>query len=419
MAREKETSSALSLTDEEDNTIVPPPPTRRRGSVLDDTIMRDMLAHRVAPAEGVENDEERERMERMYVMLRWSKKYRQALVRDANANWDLVDDPHSCPNHDNDTDMRTNERRGDGGNEESDFDMGLDLEDGVVGSSVADQGDHNEGVFPGHPSDFNGGSTATTTARDRLYVPSAHRPISRSDMAARRSSMCTPGFGAGRIFSAEELDDALGKPELHADIVIHPSSPSTTISTLHSLSNEGSNSPLSMSLRPVSPSIRSSMKTSSSSRSSSASLSGYRSNKGHHRDGRKKVVTFNDDVIHIPHEHRGPGGGSDPDSDTHHRHHRNPNDDPLTADKRKDNQSTTTGDADDDTDTDTVDEDTNTNSLYTTTQKDQRDSNNSSSRESDKPKTRLRKLSRTFKKAFGRTTKPDVVAIRPSRLSVG
>ncbi|KAJ3183691.1 hypothetical protein HDU85_002120 [Gaertneriomyces sp. JEL0708] len=414
MAGDKETSSVLSLTDEEDDTIVPPPPTRRRGSVLDDTIMRDMLAQRVAPAEGVENDEERERMERMYVMLRWSKKYRQALVRDANANWDLEDDPHSAHNHENDadTDMRTNEG--------SDFDMGLDLEDGVVGSAVADQGDNTDGVFPGHPSDCNGGSTAATTARDKLlYVPSALRPISVSDMAARRSSMCTPGFGAGRIFSAEELDDALGKPDLCADIVIHPSSPSTTISTLHSLSNEGSSSPLSMSLRPVSPSIGSSLKTSSSSRSSSASLNGYRSKKGHHQGGRKKVVTFNDNVIHIPHEHRGPGGVSDPDSDTHH-HHPNPSDDPLTADKRKDTQPTTTDDADDDTDTDTVDEDANTNSLYTTTQKDQRDNNsNSSSRESDKPKTRLRKLSRTFKKAFARTTKPDVVAIRPSRLSVG
>lgn len=58
-------------TDDTDATSLPPPPTRRRGSVLDDAIMRDMLSTRVAPAEGVEDDEERERMERMYVMLRY------------------------------------------------------------------------------------------------------------------------------------------------------------------------------------------------------------------------------------------------------------------------------------------------------------------------------------------------------------
>ncbi|KND03096.1 uncharacterized protein SPPG_02173 [Spizellomyces punctatus DAOM BR117] len=132
---------------------VPPPPTRRRGSVLDDAIMRDMLGKRAAPAEGQEDREERERMERMYVMLRWSKRYRAALVRDANASFAADVEAASSPSE-------------------------------------------------------------ASTSFTQLSTPSTSSTMSNLDMTARRSSMSTGSFGAGRMFAKDELDAALAGLEL-------------------------------------------------------------------------------------------------------------------------------------------------------------------------------------------------------------
>lgn len=80
-------------------------------------------------------------------LSRWSKKYRQALVRDANASWDA------------DAQAAASET-----------------------SSV--------------PSSSEGGPSSSST-------------MSNLDMSTRRSSMSTGSFGAGRIFAASELDAAL------------------------------------------------------------------------------------------------------------------------------------------------------------------------------------------------------------------
>ncbi|KAI9094849.1 hypothetical protein DFS34DRAFT_595360 [Phlyctochytrium arcticum] len=134
-------------SDDEDNMdeSVPAPPTRRRGSVLDDTIMRDMLGKRAAPAEGQEDKEELERMERI-----WSKRYRSALVRDANAVFAAEVEAAQSP---------------------------IDDDEPSLDSSSP----------PGH---------------NKLDMTSR-------DMTTRRSSMSTGSFGAGRVFASSELDAAL------------------------------------------------------------------------------------------------------------------------------------------------------------------------------------------------------------------
>ncbi|KAJ3172773.1 hypothetical protein HDU87_007861 [Geranomyces variabilis] len=137
------------------------PPTRRRGSVLDDSIMREMLANRVAPVDaGTEDKQEVERMERMYVMLKWSKKYKRTLVRDANANWDAGDITSSADA----TDDRST------------------LQDGDGNSAALSLDQHGDS-----------------------------QSVMRNDMRGRRSSMHAGAFGAGRMFAESELDAALAE----------------------------------------------------------------------------------------------------------------------------------------------------------------------------------------------------------------
>ncbi|KAJ3144301.1 hypothetical protein HDU89_008592 [Geranomyces variabilis] len=137
------------------------PPTRRRGSVLDDSIMREMLANRVAPVDaGTEDKQEVERMERMYVMLKWSKKYKRTLVRDANANWDAGDITSSA--------------------------------DAADDRSTLQDGDSNSAALS---FDQHGDSQS----------------VMSNDMRGRRSSMHAGAFGAGRMFAESELDAALAE----------------------------------------------------------------------------------------------------------------------------------------------------------------------------------------------------------------
>ncbi|KAI8920263.1 hypothetical protein DFJ77DRAFT_507644 [Powellomyces hirtus] len=154
---------------------VPPPPTRRRGSVLDDAIMRDMLASRVAPAEGQEDTEEVERMERI-----WSKKYRQALVRDANASWDA----ELTQAHDD------------------------------ISSASSPSGESGDALTRVQEEEYDstgsGSSSGFPPTTAKSFPPPAHtRALMGSDMSARRSSMNRGAFGAGRLFAASELDAAL------------------------------------------------------------------------------------------------------------------------------------------------------------------------------------------------------------------
>ncbi|KAJ3162297.1 hypothetical protein HDU86_004777 [Geranomyces michiganensis] len=140
------------------------PPTRRRGSVLDDSIMREMLANRVAPVDaGTEDKQEVERMERMYVMLKWSKKYKKTLVRDANANWDAGDS-----NSLGDPTTMSDDR------------------------PTLQDGDGDPAALP-----FN--------------QPGDSQALMRNDMRGRRSSMHAGAFGAGRMFAESELDAALAE----------------------------------------------------------------------------------------------------------------------------------------------------------------------------------------------------------------
>ncbi|KAJ3028360.1 hypothetical protein HDV00_010460 [Rhizophlyctis rosea] len=75
--------------------------SHRRPSVFEDSIMRDLLQNRIDPIEDATNpqekDLEKERLERMYVMLRHSKKYRKAQVENANAKWNSDDSDYDSP----------------------------------------------------------------------------------------------------------------------------------------------------------------------------------------------------------------------------------------------------------------------------------------------------------------------------------
>ncbi|KAJ3020499.1 hypothetical protein HKX48_000703 [Thoreauomyces humboldtii] len=83
-------SSRGSVSSQDDDDL-PAPPTRRRGSVLDDAIMRDMLAARVPDPNDVDEDT-LEGIERSYNMLRFSKRYRRQQVQNANMSCE------PCPN---------------------------------------------------------------------------------------------------------------------------------------------------------------------------------------------------------------------------------------------------------------------------------------------------------------------------------
>ncbi|KAI8817298.1 uncharacterized protein EV422DRAFT_542324 [Fimicolochytrium jonesii] len=125
---------------------------------------------------------------------RWSKKYRQAMVRDANAMWDAKDGEATG------TETLGTEQEPDSADL---FGPLKSSESGGKGGGILDLDD----LPPAEPYD-----SATTPPASggtaSLFQPGA-ASMSNKDRTARRSSMSTGTFGAGRHFIASELDAAL------------------------------------------------------------------------------------------------------------------------------------------------------------------------------------------------------------------